>query len=361
MFRQILFIFCAFAISLSAFAQLPNQNGQIWREYPVIVPMENTSPLAIVEYIRRETGEAAWIGDNFGLISCDGQKLYVYHAPPMQQRVAEIIARFMRPETQNVQFVTKLQFHSFSKNLGVADIRQPIYQYLNPILEPDGTSSVCKTPGVTAYWVAKENVPKFREALESTLRDIQSCISIEGPGVMTFNGQTACVQDITNVPYVADVAAIRREGTTGHQPIVRMLEQGRTIQTFSLLSWDCQMVTSDVSATISALTMMDSVNMGTTEKPIILQVPQTEKIEFSGQGLTWSADGMLVVFYGKYDHYREHRIETGPPIFNKIPYIQRLFNNTAIVRDSRSVDGILTVEMITDSPQQATRQGNIVR
>ena len=143
MLRQILFLLCVFAVSLHAFAQLPNQNGQIWREYLVTVPpgdakiyngqnvetktmTEDATPLSIVEYIRRETGESAWIGNNFGLISYDGQKLYVYHSPAMQQQVAEIVARFMRPETRNVLFATQLQFYSFPKrDDGVVDIRQP--------------------------------------------------------------------------------------------------------------------------------------------------------------------------------------------------------------------------------------------
>ena len=371
MFRQIFFILCVCAVSLNAFAQLPNQNGQIWREYPIVVPPENAKPVPeivpspfIVEYIRRETGESAWIGNNFGLISCDGRKLYVYHAPAMQQRVAEIAARFMRPETRNVQFATELQFHSFPKgHEGIADIRQPIYKYLNPILKSDGITPVCKTPGVSAYWVAKEDVPKLREALTTlatTLQDRRASI-LECPKTMTFNGQPGSVSDTTTVPFVTDVTPIQMEGTTGYQPIIRMLEHGQSIQMFSLLSWDCRTVTTDVSAAFSAIKRIDQINVDTAEAPITLQVPQTEKSEFSERGLTWNAEGMLVVFFGGIERQAEYRVEAGKPVLNKIPYMHWLFSNTAISRDTLSVNGILTVQMVADSPQQAVRQGNVVR
>jgi len=181
---------------------------------------------------------------------------------------------------------------------------------------------------------------------------------------MTFNGQPGSVSDTTTIPFVADVAAVRLEGTMGYQPIIRMLEQGQIVQTFSLLSWDYRTVTSDVSVLFSAIKGMDMVNVGSTETPINLQIPQgVKKIEFAEQGLTWSADGMLVVFFGGLERESEYRIESGLPIMNKIPYLHRLFSNTSTGRETRSVNGILTVEMVADSPQQATRQGdsNVVR
>lgn len=375
MSRAVLFILCLFASSLNAFAQLPNQRGQVWGEYHVVVPNthalvgELPTPLSIVEYIRRETGgEAAWTGENFGLISGDGRKLFVYHSPAMQQRIAEIVARFMRPETREILFATEHQYYTLSNHLagakGITDVRQLMYQYLHPLLTPDGDRSVCKTPGVSAYWVAKEDIPKVLEKLPnaSALATLDKGSSVlQCPKVMAYNGQTAGIRDVTTLPFVTDVAPVRAEGQTGYQPILRMFEQGQTTQTMSLLSWDRRTVTTDVSMVFSKIKETDIVNVGTSEFPISFQVPRTQIIEVSEHGLVWPSEGMLVVCVGGLEREREFQVEAGVPVLNKIPYANRLFSNTAVVQETRSVHCVLTVRMADElsQPQQATRQGNV--
>src|SRR5918993_4947003 len=79
---------------------LPNDHGQIWREYditPYTIRVESTEhpEQAIVDWILRETGYEAWHSTPVGLLSADRKILRVYHTPQMQTVVADIIDRFV--------------------------------------------------------------------------------------------------------------------------------------------------------------------------------------------------------------------------------------------------------------------------
>jgi len=359
-FRTTLFILCILFSSLNAFAQLPHQNGQVWREYPAAGG--NATPSFIAEYIRRETGEAAWTGNNFGLISCNSQKLYVYHTPSMQQQVAEIVARFMRPETKNVGFVTKNKLYSVSKYAeGITDIRQLVMRYLHPIAMPDTTHDV------SAYWIAKDDIPKFWEKLQDAEKSDMRFDWLDGPEFSTLNGMIGNVNDTTTIPFCTHVIPIQEGTKTAYHPVISMVDNGQSMQSFSLLSWDCRTATTDISAVYSHLVKVGLMQFeGADSQKITIQQPVQTKFRFSKNGLVWSTDGMLVVFYDGGERLLEGRVETGVPVLNKIPYFQRLFSNTAGVREIVPVNGILTVQMVEEETlQQAVRQGvgygNVVR
>lgn len=80
---------------------------------------------------------------------------------------------------------------------------------------------------------------------------------------------------------------------------------------------------------------------------VTIQVPHVQKIDVAETGLVWPRDGMLVVFLTGIECQSERRVEYGVPIFSKIPYLNRLFKNTAIGRESVSIAGIITVSAIT--------------
>ena len=391
MFRLPLFVFCLFLGSVTVFGQLPNRSGQIWREYPAALPPgdskvyavqaikngaakleENTASPCIVEYIRRQTGEAAWIGENFGLISYDGQKLYVYHAPAMQQQVAEIVARFMRPETRNVEFVTEFRWITTlerdARKKGNSDIRLSVLQYLHPLVTPDN-NPVCQTPGVAAYWIAKDNIPLLCRELgievggyrEYNPRHPNLIGNKRTPSEFTtLNGQCGGIRNSVKHHFHTDRILVQTEPETVYKGIFTVYDEGTMIQSLSLLSWDRRTVTTDLSYLFSQIESVRIENVGPGFENGRLQLPQLRKYEFSEHGLAWPADGMLVVFFGSNERQQEVETETGTPLLNKIPLINRTFKNTAVSRENAAVNFVLFVWMAEAAPSSPIRHGGII-
>jgi hypothetical protein len=89
--------------------KIPQENGQIWREYD-ITPFTKErklpagSPPAeqmLIDWILRKTGAARWHTAPFGILTADSEKLYVYHTKEVQLLVADIVDRFVCPQLWN--------------------------------------------------------------------------------------------------------------------------------------------------------------------------------------------------------------------------------------------------------------------
>src|SRR5215471_12106785 len=92
---------------------LPNDGGQVWREYDITpytlrVTSTNRPEQAIVDWILRETGYDAWHSDPVGLLSANGRTLRVYHTPQMQEQVSEIVDRFVNSQAETQAFGIRL-------------------------------------------------------------------------------------------------------------------------------------------------------------------------------------------------------------------------------------------------------------
>ena len=89
--------------------QLPNDHGQVWREYditPYTLRVTDTAQpeQAIVDWILRETGYEAWHSSPVGLLSADRKTLRVYYTPQMQAMVADIVDRFVNKQAESHGF-----------------------------------------------------------------------------------------------------------------------------------------------------------------------------------------------------------------------------------------------------------------
>jgi hypothetical protein len=422
MFRSfVVFVF----ISIPAFAQLPNQQGQIWREYdlrPVTMPPVHVAvnphdaPLpmqapSIIDIVKRETGEAAWSAPGFGIVHTEGHRLFVYNTPAVQQKVAETIGRFQRPETKNIRFVMETNYltltDNFFERMGVGfdmvfrngdSVQLPLtenavvisdldvyrsdekgrvkrvtgaekaellerwekmgffpfsvidpFKYLRPILGRDG-KPICKEPGVDAFWVAKEDMPKMREALQYYFKATegdQRNSRMEIAPIVTFNGQLGAVLDTK--PFQLTTKAYRDPQTKEMRPITTTFNVGHSHAACSLLSWDGRTVSSDVHFEAFAITQVREEAV----EEIHIHSPKTESLTVSEKGMVWPADGMLVIIH-KVNRLSESRIEAGTPILNKIPYIKRFFPNVVIGRETQTAMGIITVRMLAPNEEAHT-------
>src|SRR4051794_37930626 len=74
---------------------LPQDKGQVWREYDIRPYTQRVTTTArpeqaIVDWILRETGYEAWHSDPCGVLSANRDVLRVYHTPEMQAVVGGI-------------------------------------------------------------------------------------------------------------------------------------------------------------------------------------------------------------------------------------------------------------------------------
>lgn len=135
-------------------ASLPNNHKQLWVEYditpytqavgvvPGSLPEQN-----LVKWILRETGEQAWHGEPFGILSANSETLYVYHTPQMQEVVAEIVDRFMNPNSDSDQYLFRL-----------VSLNNPTWFATNhALLKPVRID----TPGVHGWLLEKEDYARL--------------------------------------------------------------------------------------------------------------------------------------------------------------------------------------------------------
>ena len=88
---------------------LPNDAGQVWREYDISsytarVTTTKRPEQAIIDWILRETGYEAWHTEPLGILSAGNRTLRVYHTPEMQKLVADLVDRFTSSEAATYTF-----------------------------------------------------------------------------------------------------------------------------------------------------------------------------------------------------------------------------------------------------------------
>ena len=159
---------------------LPNDHGQVWREYditPYTIRVDSTEhpEQAIVDWILRETGYEAWHSTPVGLLSADRKVLRVYHTPQMQAVVAEIVDRFVSTQAQN---------HGFG--LRIITMKNPNWRVRAlPLM----TSIPVQSPGVQGWIMAREDAA----LLLAELRRRTDFREHTTPNQMVLNGQSSVV------------------------------------------------------------------------------------------------------------------------------------------------------------------------
>ncbi|HBT78369.1 MAG TPA: hypothetical protein DEB39_15915 [Planctomycetaceae bacterium] len=286
------------------------------------------------------------------MIGTDGRKLFVYHTPEVQRKVAETVGRFLRQETQKTAFLMETKFVTLSESFFdrmaaghgettvYTDIRSPVEAYLHPITGPDGKPRL-RTPGASAYWVAKEDIPKLYEGwsrlFDAAEGDTRSDL-LTGPKTAAFNGQLGVLLDVAPKQFVTDTVMV---GGT-RQPVTNTFFEGQAIAGFSLLSWDGKTVDTDVFVEFSKITRVETLH--SVPEEIEIRTPHLEKRTLSEKGLRWPVDGMLVLIQGT-ERLAERTYEYGTPVLNKIPYLNRLFMQRAVGRETTTIYSIITVRL----------------
>ena len=171
---------------------LPNDQGQIWREYdirPYTSRVTNTErpEQAIVDWVLRETGTEVWFTEPLGILNASKSTLRVYHTPEMQRLVLDIVDRFVSSQAEAQAISIRLV------NIGSPNWRTTAMSLLQPI--------DVKSAGIEAWIVSKENAA----ILLAQLRKRTDFREQNAPCLPIPNGQSHTITRMTPRSFVRSV------------------------------------------------------------------------------------------------------------------------------------------------------------
>ncbi|MBQ9372380.1 MAG: hypothetical protein IJU03_09330 [Thermoguttaceae bacterium] len=211
---------------------------------------------------------------------------------------------------------------------------------------------------------------------------------LQAPKVTMFNGQMATIQDFTSVPYVSTVIPVVGDFAVSQQPVITVINEGQFMTVQATASPDRKYVRMTVVPFFSRIVDNDrtfkfegsdsvSTNSTTASKgSSLLQSITDERTTNSGaevvsQGTTIQQpitsqfsvyttvnvpDGGTALL-GGIKRLSEGRNEGGVPILSKIPYIKRLFSNSAIGRETTSMLMTVTPRIIIQEEEEEFATG----
>jgi len=267
---------------------LPNEAGQIWREYdisPYTLRVHTTArpELAVVDWILRETGYQAWHGEPLGILSVTQRTLRVYHTPQMQAVVGEIVDRFVHSAAQTQAFGLRVI------TVDHPNWRAKSYRVLRPV--------PVQTPGVQAWVLSREDAA----LLLAELRRRSDYREHNSPHLLIPNGQSTVVSSIRPRSYVRDVT-LRPDTLQGYEQQLSQIDEGFSIEFSPLLTLDGKMIDASIKCHIDMVERLVPVviDVPTPTSPrqrVQIEVPQITHFRFH-ERFRWPENEVLVLGLG---------------------------------------------------------------
>ncbi len=217
--------------------------------------------------------------------------------------------------------------------------------------------------------------------MNATQGDSRSNI-LQAPKVMIFNGQMGAVTDVTMQPFVTSVIPYVGDFAAAYQPVIVMLNEGQYMTVQGTVSNNRQYVRLTLNPIFSKITKVNTFRyVGEDEETDETETsakgnadaPTTGDERGSRRRQTRSASGVTIqlpslatfsvqttvsvpdggtILLGGIKRLSEGRKENGVPMLDKIPYINRLFMNTAIGRNTQSIMMTVTPRIIIQEEEE---------
>ncbi len=267
---------------------LPNQHGQVWREYdisPYTVRVTSTKrpEQALVDWILRETGYEAWHSQPLGILSAGRRTLYVYHTPEMQAVVAGLVDRFVSSQAETSTFGLRVV------TVDHPNWRARAHRLMRPV--------PVQTPGVRAWLLQKEDAA----VLMAELHRRNDYREHSSPHLMVNNGQSTVVSAMRGRPYVQDVL-LRSDVWPGFEAEMGQIDEGFSLEFSPLLSANRQMIDATIKCNIDQVekmfpVMIDVPTSVAKRQRTKIEVPQLIHFRFH-ERFRWPVDQVLLVGMG---------------------------------------------------------------
>jgi hypothetical protein len=265
---------------------LPNESGQVWREYDIASYTLRVRDVAkpeqaIIDWILRETGTEVWFSEPLGILNASSTTLRVYHTPEMQQRVQAIVERFVSGDSEahalGVRLIT----------VGSPSWRVRALSLLKPV--------DVKSPGVEAWLLSRENSVALYEQLKvrADFREHSA------PRIDIANGQSQTIARKDARQYSRGVQL--KQQFPFYEVITGKIDEGYSLQISPLMSLDGQTMEAAITCNVDQLEKLVPLNIdvpigGQTQR-VQIQVPQIVSWRLS-ERFRWPTNEMLLLSCG---------------------------------------------------------------
>lgn len=267
--------------------QLPNDGGQVWREYDISpytrqVTGSDKPEQAIVDWILRETGTEAWFGHPLGILSAEKNTLKVYHTPAMQEAVLDVVERFIRsqakPQTIGIRLVT---------------VENPNWRALTfRALRPVNVQS----PGVQAWLITKEDAA----LLLDSLRKRSDYREHNAPNLVINNGQSETL--VRKRPRSYTKGILLKQEWPFHDIEMGQVEEGFALQISPLVAADSRTIDAVIKCHVDQVEQivpvwLDVPTPNNANGRVQIQVPQMTSWRLH-ERFRWPSDMVLLLSAG---------------------------------------------------------------
>jgi hypothetical protein len=265
---------------------LPNDHGQIWREYdisPYTLRVKDVArpEQAIIDWILRETGTEVWFAEPLGILNASSTTLRVYHTPEMHERVRNIVERFVGGDAEAHALGVRLM------TVGSPNWRVRALSLLKPV--------DVKSPGVEAWLLSRENATQLYEQLKSRA-DFREH---SAPHVEIANGQSQTLSRTQPRSYIRGIQLQR--DFPFYDTIPGHIDEGYLLKISPLISLDGQTLEASINCSVDQVEKLVplaiDVPVGGQSQRVQIQVPQVASWRLA-ERFRWPAKEVLLLSCG---------------------------------------------------------------
>ncbi len=204
---------------------------------------------------------------------------------------------------------------------------------------------------------------------------------LQAPRVTMFDGQQASINDVVQRPFVVSLIPVVGDFAVGQQPVIVVINEGTTLNVQAVVSQDKRFVRLTLNPTFSRIDRVEtftfqgttSSNNGTSvidpntglptptrdqqQAVVTGTTVQQPVLATTNVSTTVSVPDGGTILLGGIKRMSEGRTERGVPILSKIPYVNRLFKNTAIGRVTSTLMMTVTPRIIIQEEEEAILLG----
>lgn len=220
--------------------------------------------------------------------------------------------------------------------------------------------------------------------IQASKGDTRSNVT-QAPVVTMFNGQSASINDGAQRPFVTSVVPVVGDFAVAHQPVISLLPDGTSLNVQATVSHDRRFVrlslvpffsqvtdvqTFTFSGTRTTRTASDSLledllnqagignnnlqELETVDEGTTIQLPV---ISFTTVNTVVSVPDGGTVLMGGVKRMSEGRTERGVPFLSNVPYVNRLFKNVGIGRQTQNLMMMVTPRIIIQEEEENLQVG----
>jgi general secretion pathway protein D len=206
---------------------------------------------------------------------------------------------------------------------------------------------------------------------------------LQAPKVTMFDGQIANINDTAQRPFVIGLTPVVGDFAVGQQPVIVVLSDGTNLSVQAVVTPDKRFVRltlvpmftriedadrtftfTGTKTTRSGSSVLDPDGKPTGDRDDEEEIVTGSTVQLPTLGTTSVSTTVTVpdggtILLGGIKRLREGRTERGVPILSKIPYINRLFRNVGIGRETSTLMMTVTPRIIIPEEEEEKVLGSL--